>query len=202
VEVAERFADGLADASELEAAHASTGTFLPSLRAVWRHPAGHNLVRAAAAATQADAVQAACEIVLCGLSADDLGVPVPASPPPADESAQKGMIRGILSRLGQAIRRAVQPAYDSIQIEIMHDIFGALPFRPIKVDASWLAWNGGTVASLAQAIYDDRAFDRLPILADALEDAGCTNQDILNHCRGGTEHVRGCWVVDLLLGKK
>ena len=42
----------------------------------------------------------------------------------------------------------------------------------------------------------------MPILADALEDAGCTNQDILNHCRGGGEHVRGCWVVDLLLGKE
>ena len=52
-----------------------------------------------------------------------------------------------------------------------------------------------------QAIYDDRTFDRLPILADALEDAGCSAADILAHCRSGGEHVRGCWVVDLLLGK-
>jgi hypothetical protein len=59
-----------------------------------------------------------------------------------------------------------------------------------------------TVNHLAQAIYTDRAFDRMPILADALEDAGCTNQDILEHCRGGGEHVRGCWVVDLLLAKE
>jgi hypothetical protein len=55
---------------------------------------------------------------------------------------------------------------------------------------------------LAQAIYDEGAFDRLPVLADALEETGCTNADILGHCRGPGPHVRGCWVVDLLLGKK
>jgi hypothetical protein len=76
-------------------------------------------------------------------------------------------------------------------------IFGN-PFRPITIVQSSLT---STARSLAQAIYDDRAFDRLPILADALEDAGCTDQDILNHCRQPGEHVRGCWVVDLLLGK-
>ena len=69
-------------------------------------------------------------------------------------------------------------------------------------DVSWLAWNDGTVVKLAQAIYDDRAFDRLPILADALEDAGCQDADILGHCRQqGAVHVRGCWVVDLLTGR-
>ena len=64
------------------------------------------------------------------------------------------------------------------------------------------AWFTTTVVSLAQSIYDDRAFDRLPILADALEDAGCDSADILNHCRQPGEHVRGCWVVDLVLGKE
>ncbi len=59
-----------------------------------------------------------------------------------------------------------------------------------------------TVAALAQTIYADRAFDRLPILADALEEAGCDNADILTHCRGDGPHVRGCWVVDLILGKE
>jgi hypothetical protein len=76
------------------------------------------------------------------------------------------------------------------------------PFRPAVGDPYWLAWNNGTLPALAQAIYDDRAFDRLPILADALEDAGCTNADLLDHCRGGGDHVRGCWVVDLILGKE
>jgi hypothetical protein len=65
----------------------------------------------------------------------------------------------------------------------------------------WLAWNGGTILKVAQAIYDDRRFEDMPILADALEEAGCTNEGILSHCRGSGEHVRGCWVVDLILGK-
>jgi hypothetical protein len=59
-----------------------------------------------------------------------------------------------------------------------------------------------SVNALAQAIYDERLFEDLPILADALEEAGCTNQHILRHCRQPGEHVRGCWVIDLLLGKK
>lgn len=58
------------------------------------------------------------------------------------------------------------------------------------------------VKTLAQAIYDDRTFDRMPELADALAEAGCTNQDLLRHCRGPGPHVRGCWVVDLVLGKE
>jgi hypothetical protein len=80
------------------------------------------------------------------------------------------------------------------------DIFGN-PFRPVAIDPGWLAWSDGTVRKLAQATYDDRRFDLLPILADALEEAGCTDADILAHCRGPGPHVRGCWVVDLLLGK-
>jgi len=86
----------------------------------------------------------------------------------------------------------------------LHDAFDKFwdPFRSITPEPSWLAWNGGSVVHLAQAIDDDRAFDRLPILADALEDAGCTNAEILDHCRGDDEHELGCWVVDLLLGKK
>lgn len=58
-----------------------------------------------------------------------------------------------------------------------------------------------TILSLTQAIYEERAFERMPILADALEDAGVADPDILTHCRGLGPHVRGCWVVDLILGK-
>jgi hypothetical protein len=87
------------------------------------------------------------------------------------------------------------------EILFIRDIFGN-PFGPRPPsDATWLKWNDGTVVKLAQGIYDERAFDRLPILADALEEAGCTNADILAHCREPGEHVRGCWVLDLLLGK-
>jgi hypothetical protein len=84
---------------------------------------------------------------------------------------------------------------------IARDIFGN-PFRPVTVHPDWLTWNDGTVPKLAQTIYDDRRFDLLPILADALEEAGCDSADILAHCRGPGPHVRGCWVVDLLLGKE
>ena len=86
------------------------------------------------------------------------------------------------------------------QSNLLRDVFGN-PFRPVAVEPAWLAWGGGTVRQLAQAIYDERAFERLPVLADALEEAGCTNADVLGHCRQPAEHVRGCWVVDLLLGR-
>jgi hypothetical protein len=85
----------------------------------------------------------------------------------------------------------------SIPCDLLRDIFGN-PFRPATIDPIWLARNDRAVLLLAQAIYDERAFDRLPILADALEDAGCTSTEILAHCRSGGEHVRGCWVVDAL----
>jgi hypothetical protein len=58
------------------------------------------------------------------------------------------------------------------------------------------------VPKLAASIYEQRAFDRLPVLADALEEAGCTDADILGHLRGPGPHVRGCWAVDLILGKR
>lgn len=84
------------------------------------------------------------------------------------------------------------------QCQIMHDIFGN-PFRPLALNPSWLT---STVVALASGIYADRAFDRLPILADALQDAGCENPDILAHCRSDGPHARGCWVVDLLLKRE
>jgi hypothetical protein len=84
---------------------------------------------------------------------------------------------------------------------IIRDIFGN-PFRPVAINPAWLAWNDGTVQKMAQAIYEERAFDRMPILADALEEAGCTDEQILMHLRGGGEHYCGCWVIDLLLGKQ
>jgi hypothetical protein len=88
----------------------------------------------------------------------------------------------------------------SKQSHILRDIFGN-PFRPATIDSAWLAWNGGAVRKMAAAIYDGRSFADLPVLADALEDAGCADAAMLAHCRGPGEHVRGCWVVDLLLGK-
>jgi hypothetical protein len=84
-----------------------------------------------------------------------------------------------------------------LQAEILLDIFSN-PCRPAVVDASWLA---PVVVAFAHSIYNTNTFHHLPILADALEEAGCTDAAILGHCRGAGPHVRGCWVVDLLLGK-
>jgi hypothetical protein len=87
------------------------------------------------------------------------------------------------------------------QADLLRDVTGN-PFRTIEMNPAWLAWNGGTVRSMAQAIYDERTFEQLPILADALEEAGCDDAEILHHCRKPGVHVRGCWVLDLLLGKE
>ena len=81
---------------------------------------------------------------------------------------------------------------------VVREIFGD-PFRPVAIDPAWLT---STVVALARGIYDECAFDRLPILADALQDAGCENADLLTHLRGDGPHVRGCWGIDLVLGKE
>src|SRR5262249_42219255 len=91
-----------------------------------------------------------------------------------------------------------KPTADRVQLTFLRDIVGD-PFHPVTFK---LAWRTSNVTALGQSIYDDRAFDRLPILADALEDAGCDNADILNHCRQPGVHVRGCWALDLILGKE
>jgi hypothetical protein len=94
------------------------------------------------------------------------------------------------------------------QCDLFRDIIGN-PFRTVAVEPIWLNWQSGVVAGLAEATYQARHRpsglldnDRLAVLADALEEAGCTDAEILYHLRKGGEHVRGCWVVDLLLNKK
>jgi hypothetical protein len=88
------------------------------------------------------------------------------------------------------------------QAALLRDMFSHLPFRPVAIDPSWLRWNWGTVPAIARKVYEGRAFHELPILADALSDAGCDQQEVLAHCRSNGPHVRGCWVLDLLLGKE
>jgi hypothetical protein len=84
------------------------------------------------------------------------------------------------------------------QAELLREVVGN-PFRPAVIDPTW---RTPTALGLADAIYSERAFDRLPVLADALEEAGCDNPDILAHCRGPGTHVRGCWAMDFVLGKE
>jgi hypothetical protein len=81
---------------------------------------------------------------------------------------------------------------------VVWDVAGN-PFRPVEFSPSW---RTDTAVVLARQMYESRDFSAMPILADALQDAGCENEDVLNHCRGDGPHVRGCWVVDLVLGKQ
>jgi hypothetical protein len=85
-----------------------------------------------------------------------------------------------------------------LQLSLLRDIFGN-PFRPLSLDPSWLTRK---VVAVAQRIYDNRDFDLLPRLADAFEGVGCHDTEILSHCRSSGPHVRGCWALDLVLGKE
>ncbi len=98
---------------------------------------------------------------------------------------------------GGAERATAERAEEDVQRALLCDIAGP-PDGPAAAEA---AWRTGDVVGPARGIYEDHAFDRLPILADAPIDAGCDNAGILDHCRSGEPHVRGCWVVDLVLGK-
>ena len=131
--------------------------------------------------------------------------------------------RNALNALADAIHLARTPEYDDLAeyrasvchvgisllepsnvlrktqlFRVLRCVFGD-PFRPVAVESEWLT---STVIALATGIYSEKAFDRMPILADALQDAGCDSADVLDHCRGPGPHVRGCWVVDLVLGKE
>lgn len=143
----------------------------------------------------------------------------------AAEDASRDAIRGTASRIASWVgnhgpwqaARVVAMSIQQAQMEIdakdwrdqlagrcrrfLHCVF-ANPFRRATVFPAWLTWNGSLLISMAQKMYDSRDFIDMPVLADALEEAGCTNADILNHCRQPGEHVRGCWVVDLILGKE
>ncbi len=83
------------------------------------------------------------------------------------------------------------------QTVLLRDIFGN-PFRPVAFDP---AWRTEHTVGIAAKMYEDRDFAAVPILADALEEAGCDGEAILSHCREPGVHVRGCWVVDLVLSK-
>jgi hypothetical protein len=121
----------------------------------------------------------------------------PISDPTGSAVGMTTALYGSGLALGAGVLGSLNP---ECQCTLLRCIFGN-PFRPVTLNPTVLTWNGGTVPRMAQAIYDDRRFSDLPILADALEEAGCDNPDILAHCRSEGPHVRGCWVVDMILGK-
>jgi hypothetical protein len=114
-----------------------------------------------------------------------------------NEPGKPGVCRVVHLPTGKQVTGSVgkEPLRLLLQ-RLINELSDIVPPGNIALDPSWLT---STVTNLAEAIYQERAFDRLPILADALEEAGCNQQDILGHLRGGGEHCRGCWPVDLLL---
>jgi hypothetical protein len=182
VVVAEDHADGAATLEQLWLADLAAGKAADAAAGPSRSVEYHGRMAACAAATRCitrkwGAVLAAKEAAL---------------------ARQKAAGRG---RQDAWTASQVQPEERRWLASLLRDLFGN-PFREVKPDPAWLAWNDRTVHALARAVYDERAFDRLPVLTDALEEAGCDNAGILAHCRGPGPHVRGCWVVDLILGKE
>jgi hypothetical protein len=177
VDVAERFADGLVSVHEFEeekqASEAARGSMIVQNESVmgWAYSAACAALFDTPVWNDRAAVQAASRLATC-----------------ATEAAWRGWSNRTVERERQA------------QVALLRDIVEN-PYRPGWAEGEWLTWNGSTVPRLAQGIYEERTFERLPILADALEEAGCQDQNILGHCRSGGEHVRGCWIVDLILGK-
>jgi hypothetical protein len=175
VETAERYAEGLVSEDELQDARRGTGG---AWTTVWGD--GWHIYQAARAAHFA-----------CEASADKLLLVPNETKTAARNSIDFGVSPDEAEKIASETAR---------QPNLLRDLFGN-PIRPAALDPAWLAWNDGAVRKMAQAIYQERRFADLALLADALEDAGCADAVILAHCRGGGEHVRGCWVVDLLLGK-
>jgi hypothetical protein len=176
-EVAERFADGLASARDRDSATEEIYALVEPL-----------------GADQPDAA--------------------PASAALAAFWALEGMAHAAADAAADALSFAGETDADdaegeqAAQCRLLHDLFGPLPFGPVHLPPSLIGENGGVVVELARAAYELRSLPsghldptRLSVLADTLEEAGCTDAAILAHCRGGGVHVRGCWVVDGLLGK-
>jgi hypothetical protein len=190
VEAAERFADGDASAETLAALYAAGAAYREtaprSLQFATREEAAAFQATSCAAAVAGDVPDiewamdaAACAIACTRVQTELWGTE--AGDRTVEESGEE-------EGAGQCY--------------LLRCIFGN-PFRPQPaIDPAWRAWNDGAVAKLAQSIYEERAFDRLAILADALEKAGCTDADILAHLRGPGPHARGCWAVDLILERR
>jgi len=188
VAMAEQFADGSITDDELydaaTAAQAAIGPF--NERATWYSGERRPL----------DAADPAADAAWWSAHQGDAAWSIAQE---ATEAMAAGAVRGVFQE-DNAAYFAARTAEWAYQYQYFRCVFGPLPFQPVALPVS--PWQSTTVVSLAQVIYDEKVFDQMPILADALEDAGCDNAEILNHCRQPGEHVRGCWVVDLLLNKK
>lgn len=124
------------------------------------------------------------------------GPPMPEYPPERLREFEAAAVARVTFEVEELARLEAEVA--AWQAEHLRDLFGN-PFRPPDLVP---AWQTETVMGLARRVYELRDFSAMPILADGLQDAGCDDGDLLGHCRGPGPHVRGCWVVDLVLGKE
>jgi hypothetical protein len=121
---------------------------------------------------------------------------------PSDiNSATRDLPFWIITAISQKRGVEASEAVEQECVRLLREIYGN-PFLPAHVERAWLRWGDGAVRRIAETINDEGDFERVTVLADALEDAGCTDERILAHLRDPGPHVRGCWVVDLLLDKK
>jgi hypothetical protein len=196
VETAEEFADGLCDEHQLAAANeASYG--------VYARTSAPGSGFADAAVGIARSSWEAAQGATCAAMAYTEPLDAYRSAIIAAEQSELAASRSALEDhppgpIANYARRAAEAAARASQADLAREVFGN-PFRRLAVSPAWLT---SAVQRLAHGVYEERSFDCLPILADALEEAGCTEPEVLAHCRGPGPHVRGCWLVDLLLGKK
>jgi hypothetical protein len=179
VEVAERFADGMATKEELAAAWAASSVASSGAAARW----------AASSAAWALAWTATSSVVR------DTAWTVAQD---AARAKQAALLRDIFGNPWQPVTIRNGELTLAVRWGQLHEHYpGAAP----RV-SPWLTWHDGLIPQMARQMYDSRDFSMMPVLADALEEVGCTNEGILRHCRQPAEHVRGCWIVDLILGKE
>lgn len=176
VGTAERAADGRAGAEERDAARqAAADAAADAVRWRQQDPALPEMFILAARAA----------VIACG------------SPGPADAVAARAVVAAcsLIARhpASGLDRRTELGAYCGT----IRDLFG-YPLKPAPVRPDWFT---STAVSLARTIYDARSFELMPVLADALMDAGCSSDEVLEHCRGPNTHVRGCWLIDLITGR-
>jgi hypothetical protein len=191
VKLAERFADGEVVWSALAAAHRAVA-YSQSLSRPDEDWAASLAQAAAREAAADDAGHAAVHAARYGQAAAERLAS-------AGAGAGPGVRRGRSHDAGgRDARECAAAAEQAAQAALLRDVVGPLPTCPVVIDTNWLT---STAATLASEMYRTRDFTPMLILADALQDAGCADDDILEHCRGGGPHVRGCWVVDLVLGK-
>ncbi|OAI40313.1 hypothetical protein AYO40_04900 [Planctomycetaceae bacterium SCGC AG-212-D15] len=181
VEISERYADGLAEKAELDAAIALAMVVADGAYSGSAAPDAAAYATSTAVDTAAALSVQAMALAL-STSADAVACAVAETTP--DKEYDKKC-------------EAARTAHCSAQCCLLRDMFGPLPFRRVTLQGLT-----PVVTTLAGSIYAEGAWDRLPILGDSLEEAGCTDVEILGHCRAATSHVRGCWVVDLVLGKE